>query len=335
MITLAGHGILVPEPIVALGVGVKAGALLAGAWLACAALRRRPAAVRHAVWTAALAGTVALALLAPVMPRVPVPVRVAFAPEGAAGPGIPPAAFVRALALLSAVWLAGAVLVGLRFALAHVALARLVRRARALPASRLPAGWGRERVVASGEVTAPLAWGALVPRIVLPARAGAWPAGRLAAALLHERAHVRRRDGLALAAAQLACALYWFVPFVWVAARAQREEGERACDDLVLAAGLPAHEYAAHLLAVATEAWGARPRAAAAAMAGGSGLERRIGAILAAGRARAGAGARAPRAALIAVALLVLPLATLRPRLMAAPAAVPAGPVATGAHPAP
>lgn len=71
------------------------------------------------------------------------------------------------------------------------------------------------------------------------------------AVLLHEVAHVRRRDTLVQCAAQLACALYWWNPLVWLASSRMRVEREHACDDEVLAAGVPASSYASDLLAIA------------------------------------------------------------------------------------
>jgi TonB family protein len=72
---------------------------------------------------------------------------------------------------------------------------------------------------------------------------------------------------------------FWFNPLFWMAARRLREEGERACDDLVLQAGVPDAAYAQHLLDIATVARGSAP-AAAMAMARSSTLEGRITAML-------------------------------------------------------
>ena len=74
--------------------------------------------------------------------------------------------------------------------------------------------------------------------------------------------------------------LYWFHPLAWMAARALRREAERACDDLVLNAGVAGPEYAGHLLAVARAASSLRAEPAAAAMARPSTLEGRIRAML-------------------------------------------------------
>lgn len=96
----------------------------------------------------------------------------------------------------------------------------------------------------------PMTWGWARPVILLPAGASDWPVDRLRAVLLHELAHIRRGDWPCQMLAHLACALYWFHPLVWLAARQMRLESERACDDLVLTAGVAPSDYARHLLEV-------------------------------------------------------------------------------------
>jgi hypothetical protein len=122
----------------------------------------------------------------------------------------------------------------------------------------------------------PMTWGTLAPRLLLPAEACEWPQERRRLVLLHELAHVARRDSLSRSLASLACALYWFHPGAWFAARQMRLEQEHAADDHVLIAGGSAQAYAHSLLHLA-RGMKAGPRFdQAAAMAGMDQLERRL-----------------------------------------------------------
>jgi HEAT repeat protein len=87
---------------------------------------------------------------------------------------------------------------------------------------------------------------------VLPAECESWSQERRLAVLLHELAHVRRYDIMGHTLGRLVCAVYWFHPLVWTAARQLRSESERACDDLALACGTHAADYAEHLLDIVT-----------------------------------------------------------------------------------
>ena len=121
-----------------------------------------------------------------------------------------------------------------------------------------------------------MTWGTLAPKVLLPAEASQWPPERRRLVLLHELAHVARRDSFSRSMASLACALYWFHPGAWLAARQMRIEQEHAADDRVLMAGGSAQAYALSLLHLAGGP-GARPRFdQAAAMAGMCQLERRL-----------------------------------------------------------
>jgi beta-lactamase regulating signal transducer with metallopeptidase domain len=60
--------------------------------------------------------------------------------------------------------------------------------------------------------------------VLLPAEAERWSEEQRRLVLLHELTHVTRRDCLTQMLAQVACAFYWFNPFIWSAARLLRVE---------------------------------------------------------------------------------------------------------------
>ena len=143
--------------------------------------------------------------------------------------------------------------------------------------------------------------------------------------LLHELAHVKRRDCLTHVLAQLACAIHWFNPLAWIAARHVRTERERACDDLVLASGTKGPDYAEQLLEIARVMRSGRFPAlmtgATLAMAHRSQLEGRLMAILDPRcRARDRRRVRTALAAIVAACAL-MPLASLQPWTVAQAAA--------------
>jgi beta-lactamase regulating signal transducer with metallopeptidase domain len=159
---------------------------------------------------------------------------------------------------LLAIWFFGVVTVVARLAVGLAAVYWLSRRTQVitdaawLPLARtLAAEMGvspRLRFLRSTRASMPVAAGIFRPSIIMPADAGEWTESRLRIVLLHELAHVKRRDCLTHLIAQTACALYWFNPLTWLAAKRARTERERACDDLVLAFGTHGPDYADQLL---------------------------------------------------------------------------------------
>ena len=213
----------------------------------------------------------------------------AVALEEPAAQGAPAPRNWGAIAFL--IWSIGAALVALPMLLGHVRVWRLSKTAKPAAggawgtlASVLPQQLGlagKVRVMVSERATMPMAFGIVNPTVLLPADAEQWPVERRRDVMLHELAHVARRDCLTQLIAQAACALYWFDPLVWLASRALRGERERACDDAVVRAGARPSEYATHLLQVAREL--RVPRATALAtvcMARRSQLSDRLLAIL-------------------------------------------------------
>ena len=136
------------------------------------------------------------------------------------------------------------------------------------------------RLLGSSEAKMPFACGFTRPTIVLPSDCDAWSTDRRRAVLLHELAHVKRHDLVGHTLGRLACAIYWFHPLVWTAAKQLRNESERACDDLALSSGARASDYAEHLLDIVTSVRRDSTPAIALAMARRKEFEGRMLAIL-------------------------------------------------------
>jgi beta-lactamase regulating signal transducer with metallopeptidase domain len=196
----------------------------------------------------------------------------------------------RPLTVALLVWAAVALGVGACVGWAWLAARRIVRRGRTLQtrdwldplyevSDRLDLD-EPPRLVRSEDVKMPFACGVVRPTIVLPAECDAWTSERRRAVLLHEVAHVRRHDLAGHTLGRLVCALYWFHPLVWTAAKRLRAESERACDDLALLCGARAADYAEHLLDIVTSVRHDRTPLVALAMARPSEFEGRMLAIL-------------------------------------------------------
>jgi HEAT repeat protein len=358
-----------------LAIIVKATLVLLAAFGLTALLRGASAAARHAIWSAALVGVIAVPALTLVLPwrmdvlppgwgvppsdpaaisldeladtPMPTPTQTAWNDDVARDDGFTGTAatpysagitdpdagpessglFGRLardpwrLALFA--WLAIAALILLRILAGMAWMWRLARRAQPLsgPQWLLPLGRVTERldlrtavrVVRSEAAAMPVTCGVLRPAVVLPEESDEWSEERREAVLLHELAHVHRGDLATHLLAWVACALYWFHPLAWIAARRLRHESERACDDLVLGAGTRASEYAAHLLDIVRSAGRSNAPAAAVPMAQRSSFEGRLLAILEPGVARHAMTARRKVALAAGLALVVLPLAAMAP----------------------
>lgn len=336
--------VAVPGSVLLLAFALKGAVILGAAGLLSLAQRRASAAVRHLVWLLAILGVLCLPLLSLVVPplRLPAAAPVSAPASSAVPPLSAPAAFHTAVSmppqteeaeqapefdpwpvLLTIFWAIIACLALARLGLGFFLAGRVTRRC--LPVTnpvlraemrRLTQTTGLRRSVwlRQGAVAVPMTTGLCRPVVLLPADAGAWPTDRLRAALRHELAHVARRDWAWHGLAGVACALHWFNPLVWLAARQLRESSERACDDAVLAAGIPPADYAGCLLEIARQlsARGAARPGAAVAMAQRPQVEDRLRAILGAGLDRRGLTRRYLLLALAAAALVLLPLAAFR-----------------------
>jgi bla regulator protein blaR1 len=334
--------------------------------LACAAavlLHRSSAAARHLVWASTLTALLALPMLCAIGPslsiKVPPEVAAQVAAQVAATVAAPPSALVAPPStaatnpaptenlvrpaiewrlVFGALWAAGALLVLARLALGLTTVHLIARNATPARSPRWSAllaaaakrlGVRRAvglRIGPPGAV--PVTCGTIHPLIILPPDAESWSDDRLTVVLTHELAHVRRLDVLTHITGQVALAAFWFHPLTWLATTRLRRERERACDDLVLAAGACPSRYAHDLLSLvdALQATPAPP-AAALAMARRTEIEGRLVAILDATTRRTPLSARRLATGLGLATATVTFLAAARPVICTAVAVISLPPV--------
>jgi TonB family protein len=213
------------------------------------------------------------------------------------------------LALTFAViWALGTILMLVRFGRGLVSVLHIARDAEPLQDAEWTATvadccrqLGLRRappILISSSVGVPAVSGVLKPTLLLPSWCREWSPSCRRVVVLHELAHVRRRDCLIQLLADAACALYWFHPLVHRAAAWLRDERERSSDDIVLEAGTCATTYADHLLDVVRVGVGLPP-APAVAFGTPSRLSQRIAAILDDRQPR-----KAPRTLMLGAAVL-------------------------------
>jgi beta-lactamase regulating signal transducer with metallopeptidase domain len=225
--------------------------------------------------------------------------------------------------LASMVWSVGAATAGLPMLAGFMQRRRMIKRAKPVDEHwrevLSKALYARDRLsknvrlLQSAHVTAPVTWGTLRPVVLLPASAETWDSERKTVVLLHELAHVQRGDYFTQSIAQIACALFWFNPLVWLSAAAMRLDREQAADDLVLESGCKASAYATHLVDIAA-GMRAMWTAGAIAMARPSRLEQRLVALCDGSRARRAPGIFGRIALVSLMAAVTLVLAAQSPR---------------------
>jgi beta-lactamase regulating signal transducer with metallopeptidase domain len=246
-------------------------------------------------WSAALAGVVALAAIAPSTPSLRVPVALdATAPAvtrvaSDARPSIgwmivASREAVRRASLATLAWMgrrvpvASARIAVIAWATTSAVLLALfvaVNRRLALARRRWPTCTLRGDVVRVAPATGPAVLGLLRPEIVVPRSLLALGDDELRLILAHEREHLKARDHLLLAAAWLVAIAFPWHPAVWYLVARLRLAIELDCDARVLRAGVPRSSYGSLLIDMAGRREGFRIGALALAD-GRSHLERRI-----------------------------------------------------------
>lgn len=186
-------------------------------------------------------------------------------------------------AVLTALWLLGAVLLAAWFLWNHL-------RSRKIYAASLPVrdafvlNWLAERPLrrpvqarTSDRIAAPLTYGILYPVILLPAGMDWRDGDTLSCVLSHEHEHIRRFDALRKGLLAAALCLHWFNPLVWAMYILSNRDIELACDEAVLRSGADRESYALALLGMEERRGGWSPTGSHFS---GHALEERIKAIM-------------------------------------------------------
>ena len=288
---------------------IKSFVIFAVAGLFAFCLRRKSAAVRGFVWSMAIVGCLIVPLFSLVLPKwelgilpVETPTSIAqsqLSPKPVSSIAITPtqpqpnpvtgqSGFLAALQWtdwIAIVWTGAGLFLLIRLIVGIGAVWHISDRSNnfSRAVKQCLSNWDRRvNVRLSNRITVPMVWGFLRPVILLPADADQWQTERLRAVLFHELAHIKRRDWVMQMIAQVVCAVYWFNPFVWFAARWMRIEAEQACDDEVLNAGYQPTDYAQHLLDIVRNVKVASfASRAAVAIARSSKIEGRLRTVLA------------------------------------------------------
>lgn len=161
------------------------------------------------------------------------------------------------------IWFCGSALLGLWLLLTWLVFTVRLCRSRRFLGRR-----GRVRIYAAGSISSPCLAG-LIPAVYLTEDVVQSDAAELI--LRHELTHLRHLDPLWSFCRAAAVTVYWWNPFVWLAALISGRDAELACDEAVAAKLAPAQRvaYARAILAQA-------PRKAAALSLAGPPVKERI-----------------------------------------------------------
>jgi len=127
-----------------------------------------------------------------------------------------------------------------------------MRQVRAAVREALPRAFvGVVPVKSSPTIPEPSVVGVFRPVILLPDGIDAHLTPlQLKSVLLHEMAHVRRRDNLTGLIHRVGEMLFWFHPLIWWIGARLNDERERACDEDVLIGGIEPKAYAESILRI-------------------------------------------------------------------------------------
>jgi beta-lactamase regulating signal transducer with metallopeptidase domain len=231
-------------------------------------LRRANASLRHLIWLVGLAAVILLPILSFLVPSLNAPLFHLTFPAADPALGEQSATAESALGhgwngskIMLGCYAAGALLVLAWQLIGRAYASRLCSHAVKIKDLQVAGELQRLQTVlgirahvdlrASSLISVPFSIGFLRPVIVLPQVTYSWPPSVLESVLVHELAHIKRKDILTRLAAQASCCIHWINPLAWYGLGRIIMEQEIACDNLVLGTGTKPSDYARNLLALA------------------------------------------------------------------------------------
>ena len=89
----------------------------------------------------------------------------------------------------------------------------------------------KDNIYISDKIKTPAVCGIIKPKIILPIE---YDANRLNFILMHEKAHIKRKDNFIRLLAFIVVCVHWFNPFAWLLLKMLYSDIELACDETVL-----------------------------------------------------------------------------------------------------
>lgn len=145
-----------------------------------------------------------------------------------------------ALDILSLIWLAGVLIMTVRFVFSYIMLKKMLKNA----------AHSEDNIFISENIRTPFIFGIFRPKIYLPSDL---PESRRQPIILHEKYHIKRLDHIAKLAMYAALCIHWFNPIAWLCFSLCERDMEMSCDEAVT--GKMSHsetaDYSEALLAAA------------------------------------------------------------------------------------
>lgn len=246
---------------------VKGFLIMGLTFLADRLMRRTHASLRHWLWLAGLGSCIMIPFVSYFIPSLNTPIfHLNFlAVAKVQGPEIAAAGSENGFHLSASQVMVGVYIAGMLLVLAWQSVGRAYAhrlRKHAVRITdphavdelhRLMAELGirsRVQLLTSDLITIPFSTGYVRPVIVLPQAISRWPRPIITSVLVHELAHIKRKDIFSRLVAQFGCCIHWINPLAWYGLGRIIMEQEIVCDSLVLGTGTKPSEYARNLLAL-------------------------------------------------------------------------------------